>query len=548
MILCGVKVTHDAGVALIDDGRLVFSVEMEKLQNNERHAHLEELGAVEDVLADHGYTLADVDHVVIDGWRKPIKARHWNGQEIPLLLAPYRRGLRSASLFDSYRFRTADLDYLSYSHYAGHVASAYCTSPFAGDSAYVLCWDGRMAPFLYHVDSVGARTVGPLSPLLGDTYHSLAQLFPPFGRLAPGPPEPYDLALPGKIMAYCALGEPRDEALKVLRVAYEAAYGDVIGSRPLTDRLANELNGQAILEHMVGNLDRTSASAADMIASVQAFLGELLLSSLTDLVRRDEARTENLCLTGGCALNIKWNRMIRDSGVARRVYVPPFPNDAGSAIGAACCGMMELSGRRRLEWSPYSGPALAPPVARVGWSSRSCPPEELAALLHSSGDAVVFLDGRAELGPRALGHRSILAPAVDVAMKDFLNGVKDREDYRPVAPICLQSLASEVFDPGSPDPYMLFDHVVRPEWTDRVPAIRHLDGSARLQTVPDEDGSPVVRVLAEYQRLSAIPLLCNTSANAKGRGFFPDVGSAMDWGRIPRVWSDGVLYERGGEA
>ena len=547
MILCGLTLTHDAGVALIDDGRLIFSVEMEKLRNNERHAHLEELGTIEDVLADHGHVLADVDHLVIDGWRKPVKTRHWNGQEVPLQLGPYRRGLRSASLLDSYRFRTVDLDYLSYSHYAGHVASAYCTSPFAGEPAYVLCWDGRMAPFLYHVDSAGARTVGPLSPLLGDTYHSLAQLFPPFSGSPNGRPEPFDLALPGRVMAYCARGEPRDEALKLLRLAYEAACRDVLGAVPLVDRSANELHGQAILEHMVGHLDRRGASAADMLASVQVFLGELLVSSLTDLIRSDPAPTKNLCLTGGCALNIKWNRAIRESGIARRVHVPPFPNDAGSAIGAACCGMMELSGRRRLEWSPYSGPALAPPVLRPDWSARPCLPRELAAVLHASGDAVVFLDGRAELGPRALGHRSILAPAVDAATKDRLNEVKDREDYRPVAPICLQSRAPEVFDPGSPDPYMLFDHAVRPEWTDRVPAICHLDGSARLQTVPDDDDSPVVRVLTEYERLSGVPLLCNTSANAKGRGFFPDVASAMDWGRIPRIWSDGVLYERGSD-
>lgn len=129
-------------------------------------------------------------------------------------------------------------------------------------------------------------------------------------------------------------------------------------------------------------------------------------------------------------------------------------------------------------------------------------------------------------------------------MKDRLNDVKGRERYRPVAPICLEARAPEVFTPGVPDPYMLFEHEVRPDWQNRVPAVVHLDGTARVQTVGPRDDPFVFEVLTEYERLSGIPLLCNTSANLNGSGFFPDVRSAMRWGRVPAVWSDGMLYER----
>ncbi|MEE3922504.1 carbamoyltransferase C-terminal domain-containing protein [Micromonospora sp. BRA006-A] len=150
----------------------------------------------------------------------------------------------------------------------------------------------------------------------------------------------------------------------------------------------------------------------------------------------------------------------------------------------------------------------------------------------------MVVDGRAELGPRALGHRSIIAPAHDPAMKDRLNEIKLRESYRPVAPICLEERAPEVFDPGTPDPYMLFEHHIRPGggWRDRVPAVVHADGSARLQTVGP--AHPLLfELLTAYERHSGIPVLCNTSANHPGRGFFPDAASAMRWGGVPRVWS-----------
>jgi carbamoyltransferase len=113
-----------------------------------------------------------------------------------------------------------------------------------------------------------------------------------------------------------------------------------------------------------------------------------------------------------------------------------------------------------------------------------------------------------------------------------------------VAPICLESEAVRYFDPGTPDPFMLFDHLVRPEWRDKIPAIRHLDNTARLQTISAEQNPLVHDLLALYAGYSGISLLCNTSANLNGSGFFPDANSAMEWGGVDHVWCNFMLYTK----
>ncbi|WP_329538705.1 carbamoyltransferase N-terminal domain-containing protein [Streptomyces sp. NBC_01358] len=545
MIICGVKLTHDGGVALIDDGRLVFSVEMEKLANNPRHQRIDDLEIVSRLLAEYGYRLADVDRFVVDGWRKTHKVKPWGGQETLIDLAPYRRGLVDDNLLRPYVSRMLDLEYTSYPHYAGHVASAYCSSPFsrAAEPSYVLCWDGAMFPFLYHYDpsTQVMESLGAVHHMLGDTYHTLAMACPPFDAPLQWP---HTLALPGKIMAYIAHGTADEGVVESLQVLLREAEREVFGTdQPDDDRLT-EAAGRRILARMKEELDCTGARPADVLASIHTFLGRALVDGLKEKIAADGRGTRNLCLVGGCALNIKWNSDIRASGIADTVWVPPFPNDAGSALGAACCELLRSPGPVHLEWDTYAGPALVPSEPMPGWAVRPCSAAELAGRLHESGDPVVVLHGRAELGPRALGHRSILAPASDPGMKDRLNDVKGRERYRPVAPICLEARAPEVFTPGVPDPYMLFEHEVRPDWQNRVPAVVHLDGTARVQTVGPRDDPFVFEVLTDYERLSGIPLLCNTSANLNGSGFFPDVRSAMRWGRVPAVWSDGMLYER----
>ncbi|MFI5925881.1 carbamoyltransferase N-terminal domain-containing protein [Micromonospora sp. NPDC051543] len=546
MLICGIKTTHDGGVALIDDGRLIFSYEMEKLNNNHRYAKIEDLSIVFDLLVQHGYRPEDVDHYVLDGWFKTHKVLLWQGQEVEITLAPYRRGLIDTDVLRPYSFQTQDLSYLSFTHYAGHVASGYVTSPFAqaGQGSYVLSWDGWMFPFLYYIDGETRQVTscGPVMPLIGEAYNQLGSLFPPFDE----PIEyPHVLAQAGKIMAYVALGQAREEVIEHLGNVTEAAFRHVLGAGRDDDHFYTVENGKKILKEMKKTTAVPGVSTDDMLASLHVFLQRKLVDGVRRVVAESPFPDRNLVVVGGCALNIKWNSALRDSEVFDHVWVPPFPNDAGSALGTASAAMLSQSDRASLSWNVYSGPPLNAPDPLPSWKQQPCTLEDLALILHEQDEPVVFLNGLAELGPRALGNRSILAPAGSAKMKDLLNEYKERASYRPVAPICLQERAPEVFAPGTPDPYMLFDHQVRAEWVDRVPAICHLDGSARLQTVTAEENPAIFQLLTAYEALSGIPLLCNTSANFNGSGFFPNVRSAMEWGRIRLIWSDGTLYVRG---
>lgn len=557
MLICGLKLTHDGAVALIEDGKLIFSVETEKLNNNARYTGIEDTSLVEQVLEDHGYRLDAIDHIAVDGWggfnqdalaiqprleigdlhnRLSVAAR---GAAHQISIAQYQeRSLRHNVLeewkFDGFPLGGRSLPYSSYLHVTGHILSAYCTSPFAGrhESAFVLVWDGGMYPRLYFFDpeQQSVENLGPIFLLIGNVYSIFAQHFGPFkveGTFAKD-----SLSVAGKVMAYIAKGTVRRELFAHFEDIYQTQYDHPMGFANL---FANEFRKRTA---------GASYDDADVLHSFHAYLEELLLAKLKKKVERHARTSGNLCLAGGCALNIKWNSAIRNSGLFDQVYVPPFPNDSGSAIGAACAAMLRKSRRSFLDWDVYSGPAIIENQPAAGWTQSACPVPVLAALLHRQNEPVVFLHGRAELGPRALGNRSIIAPATAPGMKGLLNLVKKRENYRPVSPICLEEPATAIFDPGTSDPFMLFDHTVRPGWLERIPAVCHLDETARLQTVTLRSNPLVAGLLAEYEKLSGIPLLCNTSANHNGSGFFPCVHSATQWNQVNYVWCNGVLYER----
>lgn len=549
MIICGIKVSHDGAVAVLDGGRLVFSTELEKLANGRRYSALGDLDRIVAILGDHGLDVADVDRFVIDGWwsedggptmidtlsgGKPVRVA-----TAPYVADPFEAAPPPRYAFDGIAGSPLARGYSSYPHASHHLYASYCTGPFAGQTALGLVWDGGTLPRLYLVRPgrpVTAEYLGPLFGLVGDVFTYFCLALEPFHRSLDGLTEvevvEHHLGTAGKAMAYAGLGAADDDVLAAL---------DKLAAELGADSMGPEI-GTALATRCAELFP--SRSSADLIASCQEFIGRTLVSALTDAVARLELPAPlPICLAGGCALNIKWNSMVRSSGLFAGVWVPPFTNDSGAAIGTAVCELLNQGGRPELEWNVYSGPAVTPSRPAPGWVGRPCDEAQLAALLHSTGEPVVVVDGRAELGPRSLGNRSILAAPVAASMKDELNRIKNRAPYRPVAPICLESAASDVFDPGGADPYMLFDHRLRPGWAERVPAVLHLDGTARLQTIrPDTPHTRVGRVLEEYKRISGIPLLCNTSANLAGHGFFPDVATATAWGGTPYVWSGGTLY------
>ncbi|MDX8482139.1 MULTISPECIES: nodulation protein NodU [Mesorhizobium] len=554
MRICGIKLTHDGAVALVEDGQLVFCLEQEKRDNNRRYQAIDHLESVVSALAEHGLDPRDVDQFVIDGWDGDLESQFQvlsGAGPITLKGGPYverhAEGLLTSLDGSGLMLGGRLFSYRSYPHVTGHVTSAYCTSPFAKTEqpAFCLVWDGCIFPRLYYVERRGARFLECLFPVIGHVYAAAGHHFGPYKRAGRGD---WDLGVAGKLMAYIALGSVDEDIVAVFQELYQERFA---GDTELASHYRADINSAEPLLARVHDFFEASAlrlrdqAPEDVLASFHLFLERLLVSEMATAVERHAhlSGARNLCIAGGCGLNIKWNSALREAGLFDAVWVPPFPNDSGSAIGAACSAMVVQDGFVPLDWSVYSGPALLDGQLPSGWNSEPCSMRKLASIL-ASNKPVIFLTGRAELGPRALGGRSILAAATSPEMKDYLNDVKLREHFRPVAPICLEDRAPEIFSPGTPDPYMLFDHQTRAEWRDKVPAVVHLDGSARLQTISRTSEHKVAELLIEYEKLTGIPLLCNTSANHHGRGFFPGAAAACRWGQIEHIWSDGVLLTK----
>lgn len=268
---------------------------------------------------------------------------------------------------------------------------------------------------------------------------------------------------------------------------------------------------------------------AELAASVQARVEEVIL----DLARWLHVATgeDAIVLAGGVALNCVSNARLAAEGPFDHVWVQPAAGDAGTALGGALHRAHELGDAVEPMTTASLGRSWSDDevedvlrTARVPYRRSPDVAREVARAL--ADDAIVaWFQGRSEWGPRALGNRSLLADPRKAANLSRLNDVKGREQFRPVAPMVLLDRAADVFDGVIPSPYMLFVHDVRPEWAERVPAVVHVDGTARAQTVDPAQQPLMAAVLSEFERLTGVPVVVNTSLNTAGR---PMVDSPRD--------------------
>ncbi len=271
---------------------------------------------------------------------------------------------------------------------------------------------------------------------------------------------------------------------------------------------------------------------ADVAASAQAALEETLL----DLARwlHGQPHDSVLTLAGGVALNCVANSRIAREGPFSRVWVQPAAGDAGTALGSA----LLLAAGGGDEPEPMAGADLGRDwsEAELGaWLKTAAVPfdrpADIAATVAralADNQIVAWFQGRSEYGPRALGHRSLLAHPGHAGNLERLNDVKGREQFRPVAPMVLADRAPEIFDGPMPSPYMLFVHDVAESWRSRIPAVVHVDGTARIQTVDPVREPLVARMLGEFERLTGLPVVVNTSLNTAGRPMVDDPRDALE--------------------
>jgi carbamoyltransferase len=508
---------HDPAAALVVDGTVVAATEEERFSRR-KHGHrpvpfaaweLPELSA-RWCLEDAGLEPADLDAVAYSydpslarpadelGLQDPWDhLRQTYARQAPQFLATALEGL------DPERVRFVP-------HHVAHAASAGLAAPDRDTDVLVLDGRGESASHL-----AGRYVGGHLEVLGGQRLpHSLGLLYEDvtahLGFLRSS--DEY------KVMALASYGAPRH--LAELRAAVRATDDGGFVTEPV--------DWSSLAKSRAPD-EPWSQDHADLAASVQACLEGVLV----DLARRLRGRTggRRLALAGGVALNCVANTRIAEQSGYDDVWVQPAAGDAGTALGAA---LQVASAEDDVHPMPgadlgrsWSDAELATHLqrARVPFERPADVASAAAQVLAADG-VVAWFQGRSEYGPRALGHRSLLAHPGRAENLERLNDVKGREQFRPVAPMVLEDRAAEIFGRGPlPSPYMLFVHDVAPHWRDRIPAVVHVDGTARIQTVSPETEPLVARMLTDFERRTGLPVVVNTSLNTAGR---PMVDSPMD--------------------
>jgi carbamoyltransferase len=535
-------VFHDPAAALVVDGETVAAAEEERFSRRKHGKppvafstwELPEQ-AMAFCLAEAGIEPAELDAVAYS--YDPDQALQPNGD----VTAAAWEGLRTLYVRRAPLFLRTSLPGLDPAvvrwvpHHVAHAASATFASGF--DTCDVLVLDGRgeRASHLAGRFADGRLEVLAAQPLphsLGLLYEDLTAHLG-FRRSS----DEY------KVMALASYGEPA--FLGELRSLVRADGDGGFRVEPIDfARWAPPLASGG----------ERSRAHADLAASVQRRLEEVLL----ELAGRLHAATGNrdLAMAGGVALNCVANSRLWRDGPYDRIWVQPASGDAGTALGAAMHVAAELGDRVQ----PMRTAALG-----RGWDDdalerrlraagvRYDRPGDVAAAAAEAlarNEIVAWFQGRSEYGPRALGHRSLLADSRDQANLERLNDVKGREQFRPVAPMVLEERAAEVFDGPLPSPFMLFTHDVRTGWAERIPAVVHVDGTARIQTVEREREPLAARMLERFECLSGVPVIVNTSLNTAGRPMVDDPRDALEcFGSTPvDLLAIGPFTVRRGEA
>ena len=481
---------HDANCALLEDGEPVVVLEKERLT---RIKHDQGVMDLEPILETYGWTPESIDIVVIcprtrptldgreyrwelqgntyesnaeylqDGWAGPVEKRYSRNR---------------VRLFDHW------YDCYAVDHHLAHVAGALFTAPF--EEACLLTADGggdfKMCALAYGSGNTipeieygwGYEGEGRLQLNIGRTWASIGEYNFGMKRLEGA----------GKLMGLASYGTPREDIIDTLK--QQILY------HPFSPYPRDESGALRVVQ-----LDPESRFAQDLCASLQALTTEFYLEATARV--KSWRPSPHLILTGGCSMNCIANTAVHKSGLFDDTWVPAQPHDGGIGLGQALFVWHHVLNRPRVPkaWSPYLG-------TDVGDLSTDVIMDIVQFL--EDGKSVGLCYGRAESGPRALGHRSILLDPRLPNGKDYLNQrVKHREWYRPFAPMVLG-------DWGVPSKYMSY---IVPTNAEQVPAVTQVDGTSRPQIVGDQDDPFIVRLMKAWRDKTGCPLLLNTSFNCQ---------------------------------
>ena len=533
MNILGLNAFHgDASAAMLRNGQLVAALEEERLNRIKHWAGLP-LQAAKACLQG-----AKPDHVAIS--RNP-KA-HLTHKLLRVALRPHRWSTLTSRAANTARIaqvgealaaegivprQARQVHFVE--HHRAHLASAFFASPFEEAAVISIDGFGDFSSVMWGVgkgNQIQVRGSVSFPHSLGIFYTAFTQFlgFPKYG-------DEY------KMMGLSAYGEPRfaEKVRRVVRTESDQCRLNLdyfthhskgvemtwYGGEPtlgaiFSHKMAEEFGEPRVARSEIQQRDK------DLAASVQLVLEENYFA-LLNFVQRQTGATA-LCLAGGVALNCVANGMIFERTNFRDVYVQPAAHDAGTSIGAALYVQhQELKMPRCFEmchvyYGPeYSDTEITHDLEAAGCRYHKLGEEELIGRTVDAidqGKIVGWFQGRMEFGPRALGNRSILADPRRRNMKEILNSrIKYREPFRPFCPSILAERVGEYFEIDYPSPFMVMAYKIKPEQRERIPAVTHGDGTGRLQTVEREVNPLYWKLIHEFERVTGVPVLLNTSFN-----------------------------------
>ena len=484
---------HDGTVAFLQDNHLQFSIEAEK-DSNYRYSVISiaevldavsELEVIPDVICMSGWWARD-HHEFING-------SHKNGG--------YRGISNESPIIDRGRFFKGRTDYFSSSHERAHIMCAFGMSQLPkGTACYVLIWEGEMGAF-YEIDSeLNITLLADVLNQPGNRYGLLYGLADPtFPKNGPYP----RASDAGKLMALASFSKrfiPTERERELLSFLLDGPY--------------NKLDDYEHLNtapHLNAGLDNTE------FRNFAGIYGDAIFDSFYQFAKQNVIKGRPLLIAGGCGLNCDWNTKWKETGFFSEVFVPPVANDSGAAIGTAIDAQFYLTANPKIDWDVYSGLAFRTEseieLGRydVFENSHAKVAEMLAQDL-----ILAWVNGKYEIGPRALGNRSILAAPFCDETRVRLNVIKQREQFRPIAPVCLRDDAKKHFGCDQDSPHMLYTYRSK---TGDLQAVTHVNGTARIQTVTSASNRELYHLLVAFKARTTYGVLCNTSLNFKGKGF-----------------------------
>jgi carbamoyltransferase len=537
MYILGINaVFHDSAACIIKDGVLLAAAEDERftsIKHGKRPIPFSTyelpFHAIDYCLSVAGIHLSDVDHIaysfdpnlLVDPSQRnstiqiPFypNADNQSGSWDNLFLASVLNA--AAQLVDGYphhlqkRFygsSTKDWEWHFVEHHIAHAASAYFPSPFSDAAIMTLDGRGELASTTYNVGQNNIMTridQVNMPSSLGLLYERITTHL---GFLHSS--DEY------KVMALASYGKPE----------FVADFKEIItrgngGQYTIANENLERRFGPARLRS-----EEFTAHHFNIAHSLQNVLEETVVDLASWL--RAETKQTNLCLAGGVALNCVCNARVRDRSGFKNIWVQPAAGDSGTALGAA----MFVDTQKRKSNSKdfvmehaYWGPEYTDQEIEkfINWSKipyrrMEDVATETAELL-AEDKIIGWFQGRMEYGPRALGSRSILASPISPDMQTRLNDVKDREDFRPVAPVVLEEDAAEWFVNAQKSPYMLFIYDVVEDKASKIPAVKHVDGTARIQTINEFQHPQYYALLKAFKKITGVPILVNTSFNTLGK-------------------------------